>query len=307
MSTKNLSRTAIEGGRTGSNKWDRRYSHAETRADEKAYLGEVKADLENFYDYDIPKTRHVGKDFNDKLGPMYRWLESKIGLPWDEVRSQVTKDFDTRTTAGRHIVYDHLLRQVEVTPNHDYGAYYRGPEDYTTSFHYHDYYVDDNGLLQKKTYIKRKQKTVHFNTHQIANWLTGRVVGKIGKKLFWFVPADKTKKRGGTNLQWMTQWGGISNYYSRTYGLRFLYLYQEPVHRTDKNGQTVLVDGKVVVESYKSVWKAGRPNFRQDRKLNDKELAFWNTIPEQYQIRVLEHSPTYPNPPKQDPYGYYGY
>ena len=303
MSTKNLSRTAIEGGRTGSNKWDRRYSHAETRADEKAYLGEVKADLENFYNYDIPKTRVVYKEFNDKLGPMYRWLESKIGLPWDEVRSQVTKDFDTRTTAGRHIVYDHLLRQVEVTPNHDYGAYYRGPEDYTTSYSYHDYYVDDNGYLQKKTYISRKNKnkSAKFNTAQIANWLSGRVVGKVGKRLFWFVPTGKNKKhRSGSEVQqWITQWGYAGRTYYSNYGLNYFFLRKEPVYKYDK-GVLVYENEKPVILEYKTSWQNATPTFRQDRKLNEKELAFWNTIPVNYQTSVLEYSPTYDGPPRKD-------
>lgn len=309
MSKKNLARTAIEGGRHRSNKWDRRYSHAETRADEKAYIGEVTKDLENFYDYDIPKIRPVGKGFTDKLGPMYRWLHSQIGRPWNDVRSEVTSTFDTRTTAGRHIVYDHLLTSVEVTPNHNYGRYYRTLEDRTTSYSYHDYYVDDAGLLQMKTYIKRKTPIPYFNTNQIANWLSGRVVGKVGKKTFWFVPTGKSKKHRGSfgSQQWITQWGGTKTgyYYYQNHGLRFLFLSREAVYKKDANGQTALVNGSAVIESYTPIWRDATPEFRQDRKLNEKELAFWNTIPEYYQIKVLERSPTYPFPIKPDYYGYY--
>lgn len=309
MSTKRLQRTVIEGGRHRYNKWERRYSHAETRAEENAYISEVTKDLENAYDYDIPKTRSVGKGFTDKLGPMYRWLHSQVGRPWDDVRAEVAATFDVRTTAGRHIVHDHLLRSVEVTPDFKYGNYYRGPIDQTTSHYHNDFYVDDEGILQMKTYIPRKNDVPRFNTNQIANWINGRVVGYAGKKLFWFVPADKTKKHGGYARQWKTSWGpraGGYNYYSPYYnGLQFSYLTQEAIIKTDKNGTNVLVDGHVVTIGYKPVWRNGEPTFRQDRKLNEKELAFWNTIPLHYQTKVLERSPTYPTPPKVDYFSRY--
>jgi len=63
MSTKNLAHTVIEGGRHRYNKWDRRYSHAETRANEKAYISEVMDNQENWYDYDIEPTRPVSKGY----------------------------------------------------------------------------------------------------------------------------------------------------------------------------------------------------------------------------------------------------
>lgn len=305
MATKNLARTAIEGGRTASNKWERHYSHAEERAHLRNYLTEVKANADNWYEYDIDPIKPVYKTFADKLGPMYRWLDSRVGMPWDQVRSDVVKAFDTRTTAGRHIVYDHLLRQVDVVPNYDYGAYYRGPEDFTQSYYHHDFYVDADGLMQKKDYIKRKQSIPKFNTNQIANWLSGRSVGYVGKKLFWFIPTGKNQKhKNGAAKQWMTQWGHSNPkrmYYRSTYGLHYYYLDKQPIHKHDR-GELVYEDGKLIIIGYETSWRMGSPSFRQDRKLNDKELTFWNTIPEYYQIKVLEKSPTYPNPPKEDYY-----
>ena len=43
---------------------------------------------------------------------MMRWLESQCGRPWSKVYAEVCERFDTRTTAGRHIVHDHLLGSV---------------------------------------------------------------------------------------------------------------------------------------------------------------------------------------------------
>lgn len=307
MGTKNLARTAIEGGRTGSNKWERRDSHNSERASARDYCNKVRLDPESYEDFDIEEKDHVRKEFNDKLGPMYRWLASQCGRPWDEVRSEVSKTFDTRTTAGRHIVNDHLLSSVEEVPDYRYGRYYRGPEDSTTSYYRHDFYVDDAGILKEKTVIKRRnyERPPAFNTQQIANWLSGRVVGQVGSKFFWFVPSDKNKKRGGENRTWITQWGGSRGYYSNRYGLHFYYLHRSPIYKYDEERHIVYEDGKPIILDYKETWQDSTPTFRQDRKLNDKEMAFWNTIPEYYQTKVLERSPTYPDPPKPDYYGYY--
>src|SRR5574339_63783 len=186
MATKNLARTAIEGGRTGRNTWERRHSHNVERTSEREFCNKVKNDPDAFYDFDIKEKDSVHKEFNDKLGPMYRWLERQVGKPWDEVRSAVTKEFDTRTTAGRHIVYDHLLRSVEITPDVSRYKYYRNTGDENTSYSKHDFFVNDEGILCLRTYVPRRRKTPQFDTRQIANWLSGRIVGKVGNKLFWF-------------------------------------------------------------------------------------------------------------------------
>jgi len=309
MSTKNLAHTVIEGGRHRYNKWDRRYSHAETRANEKAYISEVMDNQENWYDYDIEPTRPVSKGFTDKLGPMYRWLAAQCGRPWNEVRSEVAKTFDTRTTAGRHIVFDHLLQSVEETPDLRYGRYYSNPDDWTQSYRRHDFYVDAEGILREKTVIKRKgynEKVPPYNTQQIANWLSGRVVGKVGNKYFWFIPADKNKKKGGVDRTWRTDWGSRKYYYN--YGLRFLYLGEQSIYKTDSlTGLRVKgEDGNYIVIGTEKVWVAGHPaSFRQGNKLSTKELNYFNALPAYYQNKILELSPTHPNPPKPDYNRYY--
>lgn len=299
MTTKNLSRTVIEGGRVGSNKWERHYSHAETRAHEKAYISEVKCDVENSYEYDIEPTEPIHKEFKDKLGPMYRWLHSQVGRLWADVRSEVSQKFDTRTTAGRHIVHDHLLSSVQEDIDRPERRYYSGPDDKTTSFYKNDFYVDDGGLLRVKTKVPRRiyERAPKFDTNSIANWLSGRVVGFVGDKLFFFTPVGKGRKHAGHRYKWATTWGYPKyNYYSSYNASPFQYHYfgQEAVLKVDKDGQNVYDDtGRVVVDYYKDVWKAATPIFRQDRKLNDKELVFWNSIPEYFQKIVLKYSPTY--------------
>ena len=74
MSTKNLSKTVIEGGRVRSNKWDRRHSSRAERAKTRKYLANLKKDLEFSENESQPKRDKVYKEFDDKLGPIFRWL-----------------------------------------------------------------------------------------------------------------------------------------------------------------------------------------------------------------------------------------
>jgi len=306
MSTKNLARTVIEGGRHKGNKWDRRNSHAEERAHVRNYMQEVRLDPENYEEYDVEPIDHVYKGFDDKLGPIYRWLNRQVGRRWDEVRADVTSTFDTRTTAGRHIVYDHMLQSVQVGP--EYPRYYSSPpEDPTTSYSKNDFYVDDDGILQKKRYLGRRyyrEKVPPFDTKQIANWLNGRIVGKVGNKLFFFVPATKSKKGGYSHI-WATEWHRGS-YYADP-GPQFLYLSYDVIYKKDSAGRAIIDDnGKMIVVDRIPKWvRASTPTLRQDRKLNPKEVDYWNTLPEYYQTKILQHSPGYPKPPKRDSWGYY--
>lgn len=295
MSTKRLQKTVIEGGRVGRNKWERRYSHTTERTSTREFCDKLKHDPDSADDDGlfIKEKDKVHKEFDDKLGPMYRWLGRQVGKPWDEVRSLVTKTFDTRTTAGRHIVYDHLLRSVEITPNVRL-SYRRDPEGENTSYFKNDFYVDDNGILCQKKYVPRKwrSKIPAWDTNQLANWLNGRVVGKVGNKYFWYQPADKSQKHHGPSRNWVTKWGRYGGYYA-DYGLTFMYLATAPVYKLDNMGRKVLLEnGSPEIIGYEAQWFVGSPGaFRQGRKLDSKEVDYWNSIPEYYQNKILGLAP----------------
>ena len=53
------------------------------------------------------------KSFTDLLGPLYRFLRSNVGRPWDAVYSEMSEHLDNRKTAGRHI-FDHAEDMVIV-------------------------------------------------------------------------------------------------------------------------------------------------------------------------------------------------
>lgn len=218
MSTKNLARTVIEGGRYGYNKWERRHSHAEVRAQERDYLNEVMIDLEAADEKEIDPPRHIPKGFTDKLAPMYRWLEAQVGRPWNEVRSEVFTKFDTRTTAGRHITFDHLLREVvETDSGFDDRGFIANPDIETLNsrkryWSFSEYYVDTDGFLRKtdieyRAWRRSRYQSVSEQEYRDAeSWLNNRMVMEQGGKYYWLSP---------TKDVWMATWFEPGKSYDR--------------------------------------------------------------------------------------------
>lgn len=175
MSTKNLARTVIEGGRSTWNKSMRRHKTAGYRAYERALLGQVMTATE-FDDISLRKPPARDPDFRDKLGPPKRWLERQAGRPWNSVRADLLQRFDTRTTAGRHIVFCHMLPWVEDDPR----FWWRSPE----------FAIDKHGILRrprsKRRRAGRQPQAVPIPVAELEQWLRDRRVGERGETFFWF-------------------------------------------------------------------------------------------------------------------------
>lgn len=58
------------------------------------------------------KPRKKTKFFSDCLGPLRRWLRSKVGKHWDDVYGEMCKLVDTTTLSGKHIL-SHVWGYVE--------------------------------------------------------------------------------------------------------------------------------------------------------------------------------------------------
>jgi hypothetical protein len=176
MSTKNLARTVIEGGR--GNTSHRRASNQAHRAQVRGYASQLVrcADPDAAL---FPQREKVSKDFDDKLGPARRWLASKVGQSWNKARSELFARFDIRTTAGRHIVFDHLLTDVAVDGHNErYWVRYR---------------VDARGVLRKNPERRprwgwRPRAPLPEPREVIDAWLSGRWVMAQGERWFWFEP-----------------------------------------------------------------------------------------------------------------------
>lgn len=179
MSTKNLARTVIEGGRRHRNRWERRYTHKEERAAEQQVSGRV-ARRQELDDVSYEPRRPIWREFSDKLGPAQRWMRSQVGRPWAKVRSELFQRFDSRTTAGRHILFDHLLRSVQT------GGIARSPW-------WFDFQVDRHGVLRevqrpRRQWKRRPPAPLPEPESVLLDWLGARRVGERDTHLYWFVP-----------------------------------------------------------------------------------------------------------------------
>lgn len=178
MSTKNLARTVIEGGRHRYSRFARRHNNAVERAHthqlERALCTTKDAETALF-----PVRDPAGRDFDDKLGPARRWLRRQVGRPWDQVRSDLFARFDTRTTAGRHIVFDHLLDEVRV----DLGRFSR----------FREFWISAHGILQHRQHARKRWARAQLTPRMpepesvVWRWLGGRRVIEHGARLYWLV------------------------------------------------------------------------------------------------------------------------
>jgi hypothetical protein len=53
------------------------------------------------------------RTFNDKLGPLRRFLRSNLGRPWNKVYSEVSAAIDRRSISGNHL-HEHVRDAVEL-------------------------------------------------------------------------------------------------------------------------------------------------------------------------------------------------
>lgn len=139
MSTKNLARTVIEGGR--ANTYTRKASHRTERAYARAWLDRLRFDIDLADATSSRKRPSVGKEFADKLRPCWRWLTSRVGQPWDDVYCELMTRFDTRKLSNKHVVFDHMRNAIADAGGDRMGAAW---QDMTR------FYVDEAGTLRAR-------------------------------------------------------------------------------------------------------------------------------------------------------------
>jgi hypothetical protein len=176
MSTKRLARSVIEGGRASYNKFDRRTSNRDVRVKTRQECHRLVNEAGGDADFDFSvERRHVYKGFDDKLAPLYRYLDSSVGRNFSKVVSEILSRVDTRTTAGRHIVFCHALPSVRTND---------------LSVRYARFGLDRQGRL---TRLERKRyrwpalkEPLPCSATALSDWLSGRAVGTRGAYLYWF-------------------------------------------------------------------------------------------------------------------------
>jgi hypothetical protein len=275
MSTKNLARSIIEGGRCGHYKSEVSERIREERTARRAYLRAAIIDPECVDDEPAPVRRPVYPCFDDKLGPIYSFLDSRVGRRWDAVRSELFQKFDTRTTPGRHVIFDHLLKDVRESQE---------PIDKP----YAEYFVDEEGRLAKKTRARRRARPWEGQAprpkkeptlQEVATWLGPRKVGKLGATLQWFVSA----------------WGrgGIRAYAGREAYWKIIYV------QVDASGEPIR---DPILPTANITWPWWSPKdrlrvvheshpFRQSGTLGPRDHAFFLSLPAHVQEMLLEMAP----------------
>jgi hypothetical protein len=189
MSTKNISRSALEGGRRTYNKYERNQSHRDERSSTREWLWQVSNDPDASDDYGPAPRNPVRKEFTDKLNPCYRWLAKHAGRPWAKVFSELKAKFDTRTLSAWHIVNQHMLTEVEGSgaPVFSFGGRT-----------FCRFYIDDSDILRDRGrdhWRTPRKKYTGPTEKQVSAWARGRGVIDYGTVQFWAEPT-----RDGLNV-----------------------------------------------------------------------------------------------------------
>jgi hypothetical protein len=164
MARRDLSRTVIEGGRYRHNKWERRQSHGTGRAREREWLDAVEIDADIAEERAVRERPRVHRMFYDKLAVTRRWLRSRVGRPWSSVYSELMARFDPRTVAGRHIVFDHMLREIRGAIENEMWRTYK-------------FEIDDHGILRAANRRRKPPKP--------PAWTNGRWATKRDRQWWW--------------------------------------------------------------------------------------------------------------------------
>lgn len=186
MATKNLARTVIEGGRARFNKFDRRYSNRQIRRKVRQYAHRIRLDPDGGEGSAAPIREPVWRAHHDRLAAAERWLASFVGRPWNDARAEIARRFNTRTVAGQHIVFDHLLPSV-LGSGRDFSGR-------------HDFEIDEEGVLQRLQRPRRSSPwklppgKLRPSPRQIDAWARSRLVGRRGPGWFWFQPTGHVWK-----------------------------------------------------------------------------------------------------------------
>ncbi|MDE8345631.1 MAG: hypothetical protein POH28_05570 [Acidocella sp.] len=107
--------------------------------------------------------RGWGKELNENLQPLRRYLERQVGRPWDKVYAEIAKNLRVDNTVQQH-VRDHLHNFVAVTPRRVFGGWWsrRG-----MGLWYQPLYVDPvTGLLCRTDRLPEKKARRRTKLHR---------------------------------------------------------------------------------------------------------------------------------------------
>jgi hypothetical protein len=98
------------------------------------------------------KVRHRTKSLADHLGPLRRYLRSRVGEPWNDIYSDLSQRLDANSLTGQHVrdhLWDYVERHVELIDGVPHRKPYAGRLFRQLGDRYYDeFYVHpETGLL----------------------------------------------------------------------------------------------------------------------------------------------------------------
>lgn len=108
MSEHRLDRIVIERPRSGMRLSSRRIKGQKKTLEKLTEIASTDGLLSPY----LIKVRNKTKHFSDHLGPIRRWLRSKVGQPWNIVYNELCQKIDTKTLCGQHLLF-HVWQFVE--------------------------------------------------------------------------------------------------------------------------------------------------------------------------------------------------
>lgn len=187
MSTKSLGRTAVEVGRSGYQKFERRQRTRLARR--------IKLDCEG---EPIPRVRKHGQVGGDRLRPLYGWLDAHVGKSWAKTYAEFCAKENKRSLRGYHID-SHLRESVR-------GAGTREFAPDSRRFSSHRYFIDARGILRKH----QSEPLDRFPQRQFDEaraWTKSRLVTQDDGALYWVMVRRRLPEFG--RLQIRRKLGGL--------------------------------------------------------------------------------------------------
>ena len=120
-------------------------------------------------------------NLGEHLKPLERYLNSQVGLPWDDIYSEICKNNPKNSAIGAHI-YEHLFFFVEVNVVYLEDGTPCRPNSLDWPLWRDQLYVDDKGIL-RRVLKKREQKPASNNN---VRWVAPYTYVVKNNNNIWF-------------------------------------------------------------------------------------------------------------------------
>lgn len=156
----------ITRGRRGSayatNPTVRRIRRTKIEDDDVAGSGKMRPERQD-------SLRHDNKSHNlgEHLKPLQRYLNSRVGLPWDDTYSEICKNNPRNSAVGAHI-YEHLDFYVELEITYLEDGIPRRSYSLDWPLWKDQLYVDNKGILRRAPGESKKEPVGNNNVRWVA-------------------------------------------------------------------------------------------------------------------------------------------